>query len=199
MNLSLDGFMSGPKGELDWHFESWNEEMGEKLLDLLERADTILLGRITFEAMAEYWSFRPLEQHFPRQDLAIADKMNSLRKIVFSENGTTVRWRNTRISGLPLEDEIRQIRGLDGKNILLFGSGKLVSACIGSGLVDEYQLWIHPVILGLGTPMFSNLGTVMNFQLSGTEIFKSGVILLIYQPSGNKKVAPFRRQQVAAG
>ncbi|HEX3767650.1 MAG TPA: dihydrofolate reductase family protein, partial [Puia sp.] len=59
MNLSLDGYLSGPGGELDWHFEIWNESMGDKILERLEKTDTIILGRVTYEAMAKYWTVKP--------------------------------------------------------------------------------------------------------------------------------------------
>jgi dihydrofolate reductase len=182
MNMSLDGFMSGPRDELDWHFESWSDAMGGKLLELLDNADTMLLGRITYEAMANYWPFRPLQQDFPRQDQAIADKMNRYAKIVFSHNPGPIFWNNTRYASGHFAEEIRELRNRSGKNILLFGSGKLVSSFMESGLVDEYLLWIHPVLLGKGSPLFSNLKKTMKLKLSGSEILDPGVAVLSYQP-----------------
>jgi dihydrofolate reductase len=182
MNLSLDGYMSGPYDELDWHIESWSEEMGEKLLELLENADTILLGRKTYEAMAIYWSSKPREQDFPRQDQAIADKMNRHTKIVFSASPTSIFWKNTKMTSRNITEEIHQLRHRHGKNMLLFGSGQLVSSCIESGLVNEYQLWIHPVLLGKGKPLFRNLKKTMNLKLSGSVILEPGVAVLRYQP-----------------
>ena len=64
MNLSLDGYLSGPWGDLDWHFEIWDERMGEKILKLLQETDTIILGRLTYQAMAKYWTVKPFENHF---------------------------------------------------------------------------------------------------------------------------------------
>jgi dihydrofolate reductase len=180
MNLSLDGYMSGPNAELDWHFETWNDEMGEKLLEQLEKADTILLGRLTYEAMAKYWSFKCLEQNFPRQDLAIADKMNSHSKLVFSKCGTSILWNNTKFAGSNLKEEISVLKQQNGKNILLFGSGRLVSSFMQADLIDEYQLWFHPVILGKGKPLFKNLKSRIKLKLMGSVAFKSGVIAMSY-------------------
>ena len=182
MNLSLDGNMSGPQGGLDWHFETWNEQMGEKLLDQLQKADTILLGRITYEAMAKYWSSKPMESNFPRQDLAIADKMNRHTKIVFSKTGLTPIWENTVLAVRDPADEIRMLKHQRGKDLILYGSGVLASALIQSNLVDEYQLWIHPVILGKGTPLFHQLNTRLNLKLRDTLLFDSGVIVISYAP-----------------
>ena len=200
MNLSLDGFMSGAHGELDWHFETWNDEMGEQLLGQLEKADTLLLGRFTYEAMAKYWTVKPLTQNFPRQDLAIADKMSRHIKLVFSKTRTDSIWNNSRFAVRNPAEEIKRLKRLNGKDIILFGSSSLVSALIHSNQVDEYQLWIHPVILGSGTPLFRNLKYPLNLYLSGSVIFESGVMMLNYRPVKEiKKVASFRRQRVAKG
>jgi dihydrofolate reductase len=181
MNLSLDGFMSGANAELDWHFDAWNEGMGEKLLELLEKADTILLGRHTYEVMAKYWPVKPLEQNFPRQDLAIADKMNRYTKIVFSKSDITLSWNNSKFACKDAETEIIRLKRQKGKDILLIGSGRLVTSVMESGLIDEYQLWIHPVILGKGNPLFKNCCRRINLELKDSVVFESGVIALNYK------------------
>jgi len=183
MNLSLDGNMSGPGGGLDWHFETWTEEMGTILLEQLQNADTILLGRKTYEAMAKYWSSQPLESNFPRQDLAIADKMNRHTKVVFSKTGMTSIWENTVFAVRDPVDEILVLKNQVGKDIILYGSGILASALIQSTLVDEYQLWIHPVILGKGCPLFNNLNTRLNLKLRDALFFDSGVMVIRYTPA----------------
>ena len=85
MNVTLDGFMSGPNCELDWHFRSWTSEMAESLCAELNEADTILLGRTTYLAMAQYWQSKALDLSFPREDLVFVDMMNSYTKIVISK------------------------------------------------------------------------------------------------------------------
>jgi len=181
MNLSLDGLMSGPGGQLDWHNESWDEGMSEQWLVQLECSDAILLGRLTYEALASYWSINPLKQNFPRQDLAIADRMNYHRKIVFSGSSPTFMWNNTVFIHGNLTDEIIRLKKQKGKDILLMGSKTLVSSIIQAGLADEYRLWIHPVILGNGNPLFRNLTTKLNFTLSDSRLFDSGVLFLNYR------------------
>jgi len=182
MNLSLDGLMSGPRDELDWNVESWSEEMGEKLLELLEDTDTLILGRVTYEAMAKYWTLRPLEQDFPSQDQAIADQMNRHEKIVFAGKLTRTLWDNTRVVNGDVTEEMTRLRSRHGKNILIFGSGKLVSSCISSGLVDEYRLWIHPVLLGKGNSLFNNLKERIRLKLTNACILNPGIALMHYQP-----------------
>ncbi len=182
MNLSLDGFMSGPRDELDWHVESWSEEMAEKLLELLNDTDTLIFGRVTYEAMSKYWTFRPLEQDFPSQDQAIADQMNRHEKIVFTRKLTQTLGKNTRVVNGEATEEIARLRRRQGKNILILGSGKLVSSCISSGIVDEYCLWIHPVLLGKGNPLFNNLKESIRLKLTDACILNPGIALMHYQP-----------------
>jgi dihydrofolate reductase len=182
MNLSLDGFMSGPRDELDWHVESWSKEMAEKLLELLDDTDTLIFGRVTYEAMSNYWTFRPLDQDFPSQDQAIADQMNRHEKNVFAGKMTPTPWKNTRVVNGDITEEITRLRSCHGKNILIFGSGKLVSSCISSGLVDEYRLWIHPVLLGKGNPLFNNLKERIILKLTNACILNPGIALMHYQP-----------------
>ena len=181
MNLSLDGFMSGVHDELDWHAECWSEEMGEKILELLDDTDTILLGRKTYETMANYWPDKPFGQNFPRQDQAIADQMNRHEKIVFSRSQSIVFWKNTKIARRHYAEEIRRLRERPGKNMLIFGSRTLVSSFMKSGLVDEYHLWIHPVLLGKGVPLFRHQEQKINLKLTGSKILDPGVSLLRYE------------------
>jgi dihydrofolate reductase len=180
MNLSLDGYLSGPRGELDWHFEIWSDSMGEKILKQLEETDTIILGRVTYEAMAKYWKAKPLENHFPRQDLAIADRMNRHTKVVFSKTLKESIWhRSVFATGDPV-DEIKQLKEQKGKDMILFGSASLASTFILSGIVDEYLLWIHPVILGSGIPLFNHPQKKMNLKLKDSVSFESGVVANYY-------------------
>ena len=181
MNLSLDGYLSGPHGELDWHFESWDEEMGTRLLEQLDEADTILLGRNTYEAMSGYWPVRPCASDFPRQDLAIADRMNSYRKIVFTRSKTIPAWNNSTFTEAEPAEEILHLKKKTGKNIILYGSGRLASAIIQARLVDEYLLWVHPVILGTGRLLFNNISERVHLKLLRSLPFNSGVVAFSFE------------------
>lgn len=180
MNVTLDGFMSGPNCELDWHFQSWTAEMAEALCEQLDRADTILLGRRTYAAMAKYWPSKAMDLSFPREDIAFAEMMNHYTKIVFSKTLKTTGWCNSRlVKGNP-EDEIVKLKQQGGKDMIIYGSGKLVSALIKSDMVNEYQIWVHPEVIGKGKPLFKNLHNSMRLELLKTKTFRSGVVLLFY-------------------
>jgi dihydrofolate reductase len=180
MNLSLDGYLSGPGGELDWHFEIWNDRMSDKILERLEETDTIILGRVTYEAMAKYWTVKPLEQYFPRQDLAIADKMNQHTKVVFSKTLKKSIWNRSVFATGDPKEEIKRLKEQKGKDMILFGSARLASTFILSGIVDEYHLWIHPVILGSGKPIFIHQQKLMKLKLKDSQSFESGVVANYY-------------------
>lgn len=180
MNLTLDGYLSGPGQNLEWHFRFWSPDMGQRLAMELSRADTILLGRNTYEAMAEYWPMKSVDLRCARDELAMADMMNGYRKLVYSKTLTTTHWNNTGIMGGPIGKTIGRLKKDPGKHIMVYGSGRLVSALIQQRLVDEYQLWIHPVILGDGFQLFSRLRYTSSLRLAGTTTFDSGVVLMEY-------------------
>jgi len=183
MNVTLDGYMSGPNCELDWHFERWVSDIGERLGEELSKTDTILLGRITYEAMAKYWPAKETDVSCPRDDIAFALMINRHFKVVYSNTLKKPKWNNSAFINGNIKDEIdklKQSNSEGNKNIIVYGSAKLVSALMQLGLVDEYQLWVHPIILGKGKPLFKKLKNKSSLQLLNTEIFKSGVIFLQY-------------------
>ena len=181
MNVTADGFMSGPDCELDWHFKSWTGEMGDALCSELAKADTILLGRVTYSAMAKYWPSKVADPSCRGEDFAFANMMNSYTKIVFSKTITSPVWNNSKLANGNPENEINRLKKKPGKDIIIYGSGRLVSSLINSGLVDEYQLWLHPVALGKGKPLFKSLHSRVYMQMVNVKTFSSGVVVLYYQ------------------
>jgi dihydrofolate reductase len=182
MNMTLDGFMSGPHCELDWHFQCWNEEMAMAAGEQLGMADTILLGRVTYQAMAGYWGTRTSGLSTPREDADFADMMNRYTKIVFSKTLERGRWNNSRVVSGSIAGEIERLKREPGKDMIIYGSGRLVSLLIRQGLVDEYRIWVHPVVLGSGRPLFGNQPDKINLELLRQQVFSSGVVLLYYKP-----------------
>ena len=184
MNVSLDGFMSGPNCELDWHFNAWNEEMAQEAAEQLSRADTIILGRITYRAMASYWPMRSVSLLCAREDIVFADMMNTHTKVVFSKTLRSAEWNNTRLVKRDIAKEITRLKHQQGKDMIIYGSGKIVSALIYLDLVDEYQVWVHPVVLGKGKPLFPELQQSIKMKLFNTRTFSSGVVMLSYAANG---------------
>jgi dihydrofolate reductase len=179
MNVTLDGFMSGPNGELDWHFPLWSEEMSRYACDQLRMMDTILVGRITYETMAAYWPSAPGD--------AFADMMNSYPKIVFSKTLQQAPWKNSRIIHKNVEGEILKLKQQKGQDMIIYGSGNLLSTLTTMGLIDEYRIWIHPVAIGVGHPLFTDIKAKLGLRLVNAKLFDSGVIVLYYQPEKDGK------------
>jgi len=184
MNITLDGYMAGPNGELDWHFECWDPQMGEQLARELSKADTILLGRVTYQAMAGFWPGKTSNPLCARVDYAYAVMMNHHQKAVFSRRLQKADWSNTIILKDEIEEGMLRLReesNGQNKNIIIYGSGRLVTALIKLEMIDEYQLWIHPVLIGKGKPFFGKYFDQQDLQLLSSTSFPSGVVLLHYQ------------------
>lgn len=176
--ITLDGYFSGPDGEIDWFF--WNEEMEEYAVDLISSMDTLLFGRVTYELMASYWP----SASSPTENPIIIDRMNNLPKIVFSKALEKVEWGEWNNASLIKEvaaEEILKMKTQPGKNMVIYGSGSIVSAFMNLDLIDEYYLLVNPIVLGRGRPLFKDLNDMHKLKLLRTKMFNNGVVLLHYQ------------------
>jgi dihydrofolate reductase len=169
--MSLDGFFEGPKKELDWFVV--DEEFFEYAREMLRAADTLLFGRATYRHMADYWPSAPPDE--------IADKMNSLPKIVFSQTLQKVEWKNSRLVRGNIAEEISNLKNQPGKDMVVLGSASLASSLLQLGLVDEYRVILTPVLIGAGTPLFRDINTRLKLQLLRVRSLASGVVVLYYQ------------------
>jgi dihydrofolate reductase len=133
--VSLDGFFEGPNKELDWFMP--DEEFLDYAKEMLRSADCLLFGRLTYQHMANYWPTAPAGE--------IADRMNSLPKIVFSRTLRTVEWKNSRLAEGTLVEEIARLKERPGMDVVILGSASVASALLQQGLIDEYRIILHPV------------------------------------------------------
>jgi dihydrofolate reductase len=170
--MSLDGFFEGPNHELNWFPP--DEEFFDYARDMLRSVDTILFGRATYEHMAAYWP----SATGPRE---IAEKMNSLRKLVVSRTLQKVEWNNSTLLPADFAREISKLKQQPGKDIVILGSAKLASSLLHQGLIDEYRVIIGPVLLGRGHTLFPNIKQKLDLKLEKTKLLRSGVVVLYYQ------------------
>lgn len=177
--IALDGFFEGPKRELDWH--NVDSEFNEFADRQLSTVDTLLFGRVTYQMMASFWPTAT------ESDPIIANKMNSLAKLVFSRTLSTVDWNNSRLIKGNIAEEVSKLKNQPGKDIAILGSAAILSALMEANLIDEHRLMIAPIILGAGNPLFSNLERRHPLKLLRSMTFKSGNVLLVYQPDNNMK------------
>jgi dihydrofolate reductase len=174
-NVSLDGHIADEKGDMSWAHNQdpeWMEFTSENAKGQAE----MLFGRVTYEMMAGWWPTPQALQSMP----AVARAMNEAPKVVFSRTLGKAAWQNTRlVEGDPVA-EVRRMKAETGPGMLVMGSGTIVSQLTGAGLVDEYQIVLHPVVLGRGKTMF-DVREKTPLALAKTRVFKNGNVVLWYQ------------------
>ena len=176
MFVSLDGFIEGPHRNLDWHIV--DEELHKYVNDQQSEIDTYLYGRRMYEVMA-YWETADKNPSSPEYEIEFAHIWKSMPKIVFSKTLEQVEG-NARLVRSNIAEEITKLKEQPGKDMDL-GGPNIASTFMQLGLIDEYRLFIHPVVLGSGTPMFQALDNTINLRLVETRPFGSGVVYLRYQ------------------
>ncbi len=181
--VTLDGVMQDPGGvgEIEgggWNIPYVNEEFAKYKFDELASSDALLLGRVTYEGFAAAW---PDPSHVETEG-EYAIMMNRYPKYVVSTTLDKAAWNNSHPIKANVPVEISRLKQQPGKDILVFGSGELVQTLIQHGLVDEYHLQIHPVVLGSGKRLFRDSNNIV-LKLVDTVPFSSGAIALTYQPA----------------
>jgi dihydrofolate reductase len=170
MMMSLDGFMEGPNRELDWHVV--DEDSARFVAEMENQIDTIVFGRVTYQMMAAYW---------PTSTEPEARMMNELPKVVFSRTLKKVEWNNSRLVKGDVAEEIARLKQQPGKDMAMFGSSDLASTFMRLRLIDEYRIFVNPVVLGSGGPMFKDIKGRIALKLAKTQTLSSGVVILYYQ------------------
>jgi dihydrofolate reductase len=175
INMTIDGFCDHTAGIAD-------DELHQHYNDLLKNAGALLYGRTTYQLMESYWPtlVRNPSGNKPEDDFAVL--IDNIPKIVFSHTLKKVDWKNAKLATKNIEDEIQDLKQQPGKDIFV-GSPSLIATCTKLNLLDEYQLCIHPVILGKGLPLFKDINDKSVLQLINTKSFQSGAIVLTYLPT----------------
>ncbi len=182
MWTTLDGFIAGPNNDMRFVGEHYDAAMGQYEFDLISGADTLILGRVTYESFAGSWPYVPDKPNADPGEVAYAKLLNAMRKIVFSKTLPGADWNNSTLLREIVPEEIEKLKQEPGRDIVIYGSASVVQALTNAGLIDEYQLLIHPVLLGEGKPLFEHIKQQVNLKLVNTEARSSGVVVLTYQP-----------------
>ena len=183
MWITLDGFIAGPNAEMDWVGQFYDEAMGNYEYDLVSAADTLLLGRVTYESFAGSWPKIPEDPASPKGLVEYANQLNAIRKMVFSKTLSSAEWNNSSLVKEVIPEEITKLKQEPGRDMVIYGSASIVQALTNLGLIDEYQLLVHPVVLGSGKPLFQDIKHKVNLKLIQTKTHPSGVVILSYQPT----------------
>ncbi len=174
---TVDGYYEGPNQEFDWPVV--DEEFNDFAIQQLDEVDTLLFGRVTYQGMAAYWPTPAAQQDDPR----VADRMNSIPKIVVSRTLDTAEWANTRLLNDDVVEELTRLKQEPGKDIAIFGSSELTVSLMRAGLIDEVRIMVNPVVLGDGKSLFRTAGARISLKLLKTRAFSSGNVMLYYQPA----------------
>ncbi|MHB8580671.1 MAG: dihydrofolate reductase family protein [Ignavibacteriaceae bacterium] len=175
INMTLDGFCDHTAMIAD-------DELHQHYNELLSGADTLLYGRITYQLMESYWPaiVKYPTGNKPEDEFAIL--IDNISKVVFSRTLKNVDWKNTKLKKEVIKEEILELKQQGGKNILA-GSPSLIVTLTQLGLIDEYQIDVHPIVLGSGLPLFKNVKDRINLKLLKTKTFGSGAVTLYYEPT----------------
>ncbi len=179
VQMSMDGFIAGANGEMDWMIFDWSDDLSDYVTRLTDPVDTILLGRNLAEGFIPHW-IAALANNEPG-----AKKIVETPKVVFSKTLTASPWSNTAVANGNLADEVKKLKNLKGNDMIVYGGGQLVSALIKENLIDELNLFVNPAILGKGMPIFSEVSQKQNYRLANSKQFDCGVALLSFNPIDN--------------
>lgn len=182
--LSADGYISGPREDMGWVMSRFNADTAKYAGELMASMDTLLLGRVTYQIMANAWP-NLTEAQSPG-----ADKMNSVQKVVLSRTLKEAPWGKyapAKIIANDAEQKITELKQQPGKNIVIYGSASTVRGLTPMGLIDEYQLLVHPVFLGEGKLLFKSMERLIDLNLVKAQTYGNGVTLLCFEraPSGD--------------
>jgi dihydrofolate reductase len=173
--LSLDGYHEGDHDELDWH--NVDAEFHDFALQQLGHTDTLLFGRKTYDMMAGFWSSEAAMQADPET----SEAMNRLPKVVVSRTRTAAEWAPVTIINADVPAALARLKNQPGKDIALLGSSVLATSLLGDGLIDELRIMLNPVVLGRGHALLAGAEPA-NLALRGVREFRSGNVLLTYEP-----------------
>ena len=177
MSVSLDGFIEGPDRELDWHMV--DNELHGHFNEHLSAMGAFLSGRVTYELMAGFWPTADTDPSSTGPMVEFARIWRDMPKIVFSWTLERADWNTTVVRDV-VADQVMELKAQPGGDLVL-GGADIAAAFMRHDLIDEYRLYVHPVVIGQGKPLFQVSDTKTNLQLAETRTFGNGVVLLRYQ------------------
>ena len=179
VQMSIDGCIAGPNGEMDWMVGLQDDKLMKYAYELTESIDTILLGRKMTDVFISYWSDVINKPDDPWY--AFGKKMIEIPKVVFTKTLNKSKWKNTDIATGDLTDGIIKLKSREGKDMVVYGGASFDSSLIKLGLIDEFLLFINPVAIGNGMTIFKDLNEIQKFNMVKSIAFDSGEILLHYE------------------
>ncbi|MGW4846687.1 dihydrofolate reductase family protein [Nocardia brasiliensis] len=178
VQTTVDGYMAGPNGEMDWMTFPWTNDVGAYITKIMEPVDTIVLGRNLAEGFIPTWASRTPEDG---EDQETIDWMNNTPKVVISNSLTASPWENATVAGGDLAKIITDLKSQPGGDLIVYGGGTLVSALLAEELIDEIHLFVNATAIGTGMPVFAP-GAYQRLRAVGATPFDCGIIALHFEP-----------------
>lgn len=177
MQVSIDNFISGTNGEMDWMAFDWDNELLQYVAELTEPVDCIVLGRKLAQGFIPHWAAIP-----EGEDAAGIHKINSTLKVVFTKTLAQTEWENTVLATGDLVEEVTRLKNQEGGDIIAYGGGTFVASLIKAGLIDEFNFFVNPTAIGKGVSVFAEINPYQSMILKKSVAFACGIVLLCYQP-----------------
>jgi dihydrofolate reductase len=179
VQISVDGFIAGPKGEMDWITWNSTEDFINYVTELTDSCSTMLLGRKLADGFIPYWT--DIIAHPEDPQYSFARRMVDTPKIVFSKTMNKSVWDNTEVTNGDLATEINKIKSQEGKDIIMYGGAEFVSSVIKAGLIDEYHLFINPAAVGKGMAIFNTIEGSQQLELVKATPLQNDIVILHYR------------------
>ena len=181
MQMTINGYVSGPNGENDWMTWNPDDEYMEFLNSNFDSSGTILLGRKQADGFIKHWE-NALNKN---PATPFAKKIVDIPKVVFTKTLDKSTWNNTTLAKGDLAEEITNLKKQNGKDILVIGGAGFVSSLIKEGLIDEYHLFVNPTAIGNGMTIFKSLDRTQKFSVIQSRFYSCGITVLSYKPKND--------------
>ncbi|WPP53028.1 dihydrofolate reductase family protein [Catalinimonas niigatensis] len=180
MQLTIDSFVAGPQGEMDWMQWNWDEALKDYVEQITDPVDCILLGRKLAEGFIPHWTSVAANPDDP--EFSAGKKFTETQKVIFTKSLDRSVWDNSILAKGELADEVSKLKSQAGKDMIVYGGSQFVSALIKENLIDEYHLFINPAAIGNGMTIFAGLEQKRDLKLAHARSFDCGVVVLCYEP-----------------
>jgi len=177
-SVTMDGYFSGKNGDLSWAKSHEDPEWDAFVEENAKSGGVLIFGRITYQMMMSFWPTPTALKLYP----IVAERMNKVPKIVFSQTLEKSSWNNTTLVAADPAAEMRKMKAEPGDDMAILGSGSIVAQLAETGLIDEYQIVVNPVVLGEGRTMFEGIKQKLALKLVKSRTFGNGNVLLCYEP-----------------
>lgn len=179
VQMSIDGFVSGPNGELDWMTWNWDDKLKNFVTGLNEPVDTILLGKNMTDGFIEHW--KKVKENKDNPEHWAGVKFTDTPKVVFTKTLSESKWENTTLAKGELKDEVNRLKSQPGSSLMVYGGAGFVSSLIKEDLIDDFYLFINPTALGNGKRIFDDITGNMQLKLVDSLKFDCGIVVNHYE------------------